>query len=287
MAAALADYIKHAPVISPQLLALFPHLVAVMDRNSEHLQHLLCIFLDGVIGNVNEKGMMCSLPVVEMLIQCFPNDAPGLLERILQKLLKIVIVGTGEADTVRASAGAVLARILVQNSLFFAQWISQPSLVSMLGQFSSKTSENLLFTYIDSWLEKVDFLTTIPRKKICALALCVLLTTKEPEVLERLEQILSVCTTLVHQTDESSGEGALSYDYLLPTVQHEERSSENEELRWRQILAADPINKLAVVPLLKERLQTCSSVHGEAALNAALSKMHPSLLNQLQQLLGT
>ncbi|MCO5560305.1 hypothetical protein L7F22_013917 [Adiantum nelumboides] len=98
--------LKHAPVISPQLLALFPHLVAVMDRNSEHLQVAMKIIasyillgglsflqlhsasvvhiLDGVIGNVNEKGMMCSLPVVEMLIQCFPNDAPGLLERILQ-----------------------------------------------------------------------------------------------------------------------------------------------------------------------------------------------------------
>eukprot|EP00250_Pteridium_aquilinum_P001245 c11455_g1_i1 orf=570-3623(-) len=305
--------LKHAPAITPQILTLFPHLVPVMDRNSEHLQIAMKIIesyvllagagflhlhatsvvhiLNTVVGNVNEKGMMCSLPVVEMLIQCFPTDAPGLLEGILQKLLKIVIAGNDEADIVRASAGAILARVLVQNTSFFAQWISQPSLLPIIGQTSSINTPNLLFTYFDAWLEKVDFLTTFPRKKICALALCVLLTIKEPQVLERLEQILSVCTTIVHQTDESQNGSALGYEYFPLNMHHQgdlsEDSGENEERRKRQILASDPINELAVVPLLKEKLQACSTLYGDAVLNGALSRLHPSLLSQLQQLLGT
>ncbi|KAH7441944.1 hypothetical protein KP509_03G063300 [Ceratopteris richardii] len=301
--------LKHAPKITPELMAIFPHLIPVLDRSTEHLEIAMKIIesyvllaglgflqlhsvgvahiLDTVIGNVNEKGMMCSLPVVEMLIQCFPNDAPGLLQMVLQKLLKIVITGDEEADIVRASAGAILARVLVQNPSFFEQWISQPSLISLFGKVIPPEKQNILFAYFDAWMEKVDFLTTFPRKKICVIALCVILTSKEPQVLERLEQILSVCTTLVHQTDESQDGATLGYDYFLPNTHPEDSSRENEEIRKRQMLAADPINTLSVVPLLKEKLQSCSAVHGEAVLNAALSKMHPSLLNQLKQILGT
>jgi hypothetical protein len=56
---------------------------------------------------------------------------------------------------VRASAGAILARVLVQNTSFFAQWISQPSLHLVLGQMSSESSKSLLLTFFDAWLEKV------------------------------------------------------------------------------------------------------------------------------------
>lgn len=305
--------LKHAPTITPHLLSLFPHLVPVMERNSDHLQIAMKIIesyvllggagflqlhstsvvqiLNTVVGNVNEKGMMCTLPVVEMLIQCFPSDTPALLEGILQKLLRIVVVGNDEADIVRASAGAILARVLVQNTSYFAQWISQPSLLLILGQTNSENTQNLLFIFFDAWLDKVDSLTTFPRKKICALALCVFLTIKEPQVLERLEQVLSVCTSIVHQTDEEQNGDGLGYDFLPSNIHHEEDalggSTESEERRKRKILAADPINKWSVVTLLKEKLQACSTLHGEAAFNSALARLHPSLLSQLQQLLGT
>ena len=55
----------------------------------------------------------------------------------------------------RASAGAILARVLVQNTSFFAQWISQPSLYLVLGQMSSDSSKSLLLMFFDAWLEKV------------------------------------------------------------------------------------------------------------------------------------
>jgi hypothetical protein len=52
-----------------------------------------------------------------------------------------------------------------------------------------------------------------------------------------------------------------------------------------QVYIADPINKVALAPFLKEKLQTCAALHGEAAFNAAMSRLHPSLLLQLQQLM--
>jgi hypothetical protein len=60
---------------------------------------------------------------------------------------------------------------------------------------------------------------------------------------------------------------------------------ESEASRKRQVYIADPINKVALAPFLKEKLQTCAALHGEAAFNAAMSRLHPSLLLQLQQLM--
>jgi hypothetical protein len=75
----------------PQLMDMFPHLVAVMERNFEHLSTVMKIIesyillgkveflrshgagvakiLDIVVGNVKEKGMMCTLPVIDALVQ--------------------------------------------------------------------------------------------------------------------------------------------------------------------------------------------------------------------------
>lgn len=52
-----------------------------------------------------------------------------------------------------------------------------------------------------------------------------------------------------------------------------------------QVLRTDPVCKLALAPMLKENLNTCASLHGDAAFNAAMARLHPSLLKQLEQVL--
>ncbi|CAM6098378.1 unnamed protein product [Calypogeia fissa] len=304
--------LRHAPVMVPQLLALFPHLVQVMEKSFDHLQVAMNIIesyillggaeflrhhagdvvkiLDSVVGNVNEKGMMCTLPVVDTLIQCFPADTPSLLEPVLQKLVVLVVNGRNESDIVRASSGAILARILVQNSQFFAQFTTKPSLAAALQQSGvTSTDQSAVFLFFDAWLDKIDSLTTLGKRKVCALALCILLTLRESQILDRLEQILSVCTSVLHETEEEKNEVPSSY--WASSANHGDHESvgsvESEESRKRQVLGADPINNLALAPLLKEKLQTCAAVHGDAAFNAAISRLHPLLLGELQKLLQT
>lgn len=74
----------------------------------------------------------------------------------LQKLLVLVVSGRDEADLVKASAGAVLARVFVQNNAFFAQFTSQPSLSLALQQSGVPvTDQSALFIFFDAWLDKV------------------------------------------------------------------------------------------------------------------------------------
>ncbi|KAG0573286.1 hypothetical protein KC19_VG165200, partial [Ceratodon purpureus] len=58
--------------------------------------------------------------------------------------------------------------------------------------------------------------TSILKRKLCALALCILLTVSQPQVLDRLVQILSVCTSVLHETEEDQNDGASGLDSGLP-----------------------------------------------------------------------
>ncbi|XP_024543668.1 importin-11 [Selaginella moellendorffii] len=291
--------LRHAPVMIPELLVFFPHLVSALERSIDHLEVSMGIvesyvLLGGaeflsrhgagvasifkmVIGHVKEKGTIRALSVLDTLIQCFPVDAPPLLEETLQSLFVIVINGRDESDAVRAMAGAILARVLVQNSNFFAHLSEQPSLSLKLQQSGVSLSASPVVLFFDSWLEKVDSLTTASKRKVCGLALCIWLTSREPLILDRLEQILGVCTSILE--DEKSGVATGSGDY---NWQNTEDGSES--FRKQQIINSDPVNNLSLAPLLKEQLRTCASLHGEAAFNVALSRLHPRLITQLQQL---
>ncbi|KAL3010471.1 hypothetical protein AAZX31_07G143600 [Glycine max] len=98
--------LSHAPSMVPQLLQYFSRLVEIMERNFDHLQVAMNIIedyiilggndflsmhatniakiLDLVIGNVNDKGILSVLPVVDILIQCFPMEVPPLISSTLQ-----------------------------------------------------------------------------------------------------------------------------------------------------------------------------------------------------------
>jgi len=203
----------------------------------------------------------------------------------LQKLLVLVVSGRDDGDLVKASAGAVLARVFVQNSAFFAQFTSQPSLSLALQQSGVAVSDqSALFLFFDAWLDKVDSLTSMLKRKLCALALCILLTVSQPQVLDRLVQILSVCTSVLHETEEDQNDGVSGYDYssaedgsMGPIV--------SEDSRKRQVISADPIGKVPLAPFLKEKLHTCAQLHGNAAFNTAMGRLHPKLLDQLKQLM--
>lgn len=122
------------------------------------------------------------------------------------------------------------------------------------------------------------------KRKLCALSLCMLLTISQPQVLDRLVQILSVCTSVLHETEEDNDSSISGYDYnsaedgCMGPV-------ESEDSRKRQVINADPINKVPLALFLKEKLQTCAQLHGNAAFNTAMGRLHPTLLDQLQQIM--
>lgn len=295
----------HAPSMVPQLLSYFPKLVEILERGFDHLKVAANItegyiilggsdflnmhasgvakLLDLVVGNVNDRGLLSILPVIELLIQCFPVEVPQLISSVLQKLVVICLTGGDVCDpsktAVKASSSAILARILVMNTNFLGQLTSEPSLLLILQNSGFPLDENILLCLVDLWLDKIDNVTSIQRKTL-ALALSIILTLRLPEVLDKLDQILSVCTSVILGGNEDFSEEESSSDNMSSSRPH----VPSKEFRKRQIKLSDPVNQLSLENYVRDNLQTCAALHGES-FNSAIGKIHPAAFAQLKQAL--
>ncbi|XP_048225599.1 importin-11 isoform X2 [Ricinus communis] len=301
--------LSHAPAMVPQLLAYFPCLVEVMERSFDHLQVAVNILesyiilggtefltvhastvaklLDLIVGNVNDRGLLSILPGIDILIQCFPVEVPPLISSTLQKLIVICLSGGDDREpsktAVKVSSAAILARILVMNTNYLGQLTAEPSLPLLLQQAGIQIEENILLCLVDLWLDKVDSASSNQRK-IFGLALSIILTLKLPQVLDKLDQILSVCTSVILGGNDDQTEEESSGDNMSSSMSHGEDIVPSKEFRKRQISLADPINRLSLENSVRENLQTCATLHGEC-FSSAISRMHPAALAQLKQAL--
>ncbi|KAF8369582.1 hypothetical protein HHK36_032393 [Tetracentron sinense] len=220
--------------------------------------------------------------------QCFPMEAPSLISNTLQKLILICLSGGDDRDpsktAVKASSAAILARTLVMNTNYLAHLTSEPSLSSALQQAGVQIEENILLCLVDIWLEKVDNVTSIQRKTF-GLALSIILTLRVPQVLDKLDQILSVCTSVILSGNDDFNEEESSGDNMNSTETHSEGTIPSKEFKRKQIKASDPIKQLSLETSVRDNLQTCAILHGESSFNAAISRMHPSAFAQLQHAL--
>lgn len=297
--------ISHAPSMVPQLLECFPSLLEILERSFDHLKvaaditegyiilggndflslHASTVarLLDLVVGNVNDRGLLSIFPVIELLIQCFATEVPSLISNTLQKLIVICLSGGEDRDpsktSVKTASAAILARILVTNTNFLAQLTSEPSVLSLLQKAGFSIDKNILLSLVDIWLDKVDNASTI-QKKAFGLALSIILTLRLPEVLIILDQILSVCTSVILGGSEEFSEEEASSDNMSPGRPH----VPSKEFKKRQIKLSDPIYQLSLENSVRDNLQTCASLHGDS-FNSAISAMDPAELSQLKQAL--
>ncbi|KAL3617480.1 hypothetical protein CASFOL_037801 [Castilleja foliolosa] len=231
--------LSHATSLAPQLLGYFPCLVEILERSFSHLEVAASIIegyivlggfeflnmhastlakvLDLVVGNVNDRGLLSFLPLVDVLVQCFPAEVPQLISTTIQKLIVICLSAGDDRDpsktAVKTSSAAILARILVVNTNFLAQLTSEPSLLAYLQKSGFSNEENILLCLVDVWLDKADNVMSIQRKTF-ALALSIILTLRMPQVLDKLDMILSVCTSVILGGSEDLSEEESSSDNM-------------------------------------------------------------------------
>ncbi|KAM3372336.1 hypothetical protein ACQJBY_019302 [Aegilops geniculata] len=305
--------LSNAPSIVPQLMDLFPYLVGIVNRSFDHLEVAVNIVedytifggseflkshgtslanvLDTIVGNVNDKGLLTTLPVIDLLIQLFPQEAPPLISSALQKLIFISLSRDDEHNpsrtTVRASSGAILARLLVMNTNFSAQLLSEPALLANIQQSGISLKDNLLLSLVDMWIDKVDNATAIQQKEY-AMALSVVLTLQIPQVIDKLDDILSVCTTVIIGGREVKTEDDSSGDITSSSWLGNDNSGYSSKfLKKRQAKDLDPIKQASLENILRENLKACAAHHGDSTFNAAISRIHPSSFAQLQQALNS
>ncbi|KAL5198245.1 hypothetical protein ABZP36_001757 [Zizania latifolia] len=306
--------LSNAPSIVSQLLDLFPYIVGIVNRSFDHLEVTINIIedytifggleflkrhgaslgniLDTIVGNVNDKGLLTTLPVIDLLVQIFPQEAPPLISSALQKLIFICLSQDDEHNpsrtTVCASAGAIVARLLVMNTNFTGQLLSEPALLASIQQTGISVNNNLLLTLVDMWIDKVDDANVVQQKEY-AMALSVILTLHVPQVIDRLDGILSVCTTVIiggREVTEDDTSGDITSSSWLNTDNSVYSNTESKELRKRQVKESDPVKQASLEDMLRDNLKACAALHGDVTFNAAMSRIHPAAFAQLQQALN-
>ncbi|PIA28651.1 hypothetical protein AQUCO_06800076v1 [Aquilegia coerulea] len=301
--------LSNAPSMVPQLLGFFPSLVDIIERSFDHLQLAVNIMegyiilggteflnlhassvaklLDTIVANVNDRGLKSTLPVIEILIQCFPMEAPPMIAATVQRLILICLSGGDDRDpsktVVKTSSAAILARILVTNTNYVGHITSEPSLSAALQQAGVSIRENILLSLVDMWLEKVDNATVIQQKTF-GLALAIMLTLRLPQVLDKIDQILSTCTSIILRGSDDINEES-SGDNMSSNLSHHKDNFPSKDSRKRQIQASDPIKQISLGTSLRDNLQVCATLHGESSFNAAISRMDPVVFAQLQKAL--
>uniref|UniRef100_A0A0E0NTP9 Importin N-terminal domain-containing protein n=1 Tax=Oryza rufipogon TaxID=4529 RepID=A0A0E0NTP9_ORYRU len=302
--------LSNAPSIVPQLLDCFPYLVGIMNGSFNHLEIMIKIIehyivfagsdllqshatslesiLDTIVGNADDKGLLTTLPIIDLLVLMFPQEVPPLISSALQKLVFISLSGGDEhypsRTAVCVTSAAILARLLLLNRDFLAQLLSEPALIARFQQ--AGINQNLLLLLVDWWINKVDDASSI-EKKVYAMALSVILTANIPGVIEKLGDILRLCTSVIigghgRTTSDDSSDDTIS---SLPLSDDPEYSNTSKEFKKAQIRELDPIRKASLVDMLRENLKECAALHGDAVFNAAISRIDPLVIAQLWQAL--
>lgn len=307
--------LSHAPSIVPQLLEIFPFLVTIIERSFDYLQVIINIIedyvifggteflnmhasalakvLDNIVGNVNDKGLLSTLPIIDILVQCFPMEAPPVISGVLQKLILVCLSGEEDRNpsktAVRTSSGAILARLLVMNTNYLAHLSSEPSLASALQHAGLSINKSILLCLVDIWVDKFDNAAVV-QKKTFALALSIILTLRVPEVIDKLEDILSVCTSVILGGVDGIGEEDSSGDATSPSscsnnISFGYGGVPSKELRRKQIKDSDPMKQISLENMLSENLKACASLHGESSFNSAIGRIPPTAFAQIKQAL--
>eukprot|EP00899_Mesostigma_viride_P007297 jgi/Mesvir1/16569/Mv10108-RA.3 len=216
--------VSHAPALTPELLALVPNAAGIMARSFEHVEILMRILesyillggveflrvhamvvvgmMESMVGAVSDQGMMLVLPVLDLFIQCLPSEEFSLLEPLLVKLVASVFASDA-SELLRANICSLVARIMLHNPPFFKAAFEamerQRGVVPCLQALPGERP--VLFCLVDVWLEQMDAMTTTPKRKLCALALALLLGVPDANVLARFPLLISAITGVLHETE--------------------------------------------------------------------------------------
>ncbi|BAT03356.1 Os07g0693400 [Oryza sativa Japonica Group] len=241
-----------------------------------------------------ETTLLNAPSIVSQLLDLFPYLV-GIVTRSFDHLEKLIFICLNQDDehnpsrtTVRASAGAILARLLVMNTNFTGKLLSEPALLTSIQQTGISVNNNLLLSLVDMWIDKVDDANVIQQKEY-AMALSVILTLHVPQVIDKLDDILSVCTTVIMGGREVKTEDDTSGDITSSSWLGNDNSgysNTSKELRKRQVKDSDPIKQASLEDMLRDNLKACAALHGDATFNAAIGRIHPAAFAQLQQALN-
>ena len=314
--------LRNIAVVTPGLLQVFPNVLAVMQRDLEHMQvcmhitesflllapaemfamhsaQLAALFVL-LMGNCKDAGTLIALEVLETLVTVRPVEGRDLLDRsgVLVKMLGMAVSGD-EGSLVTASILSLFSRICAFDHNAFLLLLLRLSPSVPVPPALAASAPSLVCIFVDLCVDHVDQLMLPKKRRTVAMALVSLLATQDLALLQRAPGMVNVIVEVLHQenkdallppSDDAHLSKSSSFEeaYARETGQYdcsvlEPTEQELQTLRRQQLEAADPLHLASLPPFVRERLQQCVTLNGQQLYEQMMATVDPDILAQLSR----
>ncbi|EXX76769.1 Kap120p [Rhizophagus irregularis DAOM 197198w] len=294
---------------TPLLFNLVPAAIGLLEFGSETLKRVLRIIESYILLVPEMIVQSYSIPIMDAFTRLFGDLRPeacraiiyvidvtlqacpfGLLKEsiistgLLGKLLNTIISVNEENPYVLVSYVSILARIIINDPVFFLHFITIAS------QQYNIQQEDLLKKVLETWLDKFDNIGHPKQRKLSAMAFATLIATTNSTILGFLAQFIGVWCDVLSEVKESGGGDALVYwqEEYVGKNEIDDSDASPETKRKRALLQRDPIHTTNLIHYINLKIGECEALNGgpEMFRQKYLSRVDNTLLDQLKGLMN-
>ncbi|XP_048583924.1 importin-11 isoform X2 [Nematostella vectensis] len=290
--------LENVPSVSRDLLHLYNNMPSLLELGTENLRTCFGIieryvllsgkeFLEtfgagvartceSMIGAIKPEGGMVVAKVVETIVKSYPSGGVQLMEPVLVKVFNEVFKDE-EYTPLLVVYLCIFGEIILRNSSYFSSFINS------MATATGKQSDELLGKFLDIWLEKLDAMTRLERRKLTAMGLASLLPVNTKSVTDRFAVILDAAVDVLHEIHRCE-DGV--YTDCLVLFASDELTDENAEgdsfsVKRLQLSMCDPVHRIPMWQFVRDKVHESQAVHGEAHFHALMECMDSGVAQQL------
>lgn len=214
--------------------------------------------------------------VVETIIKVSPLDGPQVFAPVLLKILNMIIE-VEEHTPLLVIYLCIIGEISLHNYHAFVH------LVENVAQQLSIQAGNVLSQLLEIWLDKMDCMTRLERRKLTVLSLMTLLPLNVQNcVMQKFAIIVDAAVDVLHEIHRVE-DGRTHTDCLVVLVGDGDDGNEHteEQKRKRKLSLSSPVHCFPLWKFVRDKLQECRSVYGHETFQYAMDSMDSAVVTQL------
>jgi len=230
------------------------------------------IKIDALLRLMRSIGHMFEAPVNNMQIQLFENFILKAMQLALNPEVYPMIM---------AMCLSMLAKPMLQDSTHFIK------IVEKCASLRNSSPEKTLGDLLDSWIDKIDMIVHLERRKLTALALISMLRFNSSVIYDRFSAIINVCVTVM--LDVLKEDNGVKYDCLVMSkdVENDDEEVDTEhEKRKRRLRLCDPVYSASLKDFCLQSLRECEGSVGVEHFQQLMSNVDKSIALKLNELLN-
>lgn len=295
------NVLVNASCMTPELLQLFVNMPSLLELGSENLRKCFSIiesyvlldekeFLQNfstpvvnacltMLGNVKPEGGIILSRVVETIVKVSPQRGTELFAPVLLKICHMILE-VEEYTPLLVIYLSIIGEIILHNYPAFVH------IVENVAQQLGKQVTDVLGQLLDVWLEKMDCMTRLERRKLTVLALITLLPLNVNNcVTDKFALIVDAAVDVLHEIHRVEDNGTHTDCLLLlggSSDDEEHTGQETEEhKRKRQLCLSDPIHCCPLWKFVRDKLNECHSIYGHETFQHLMEYLDSAVAAQL------